>query len=118
MMYLKKEIKQFEAEVKEVLQKDEGLEEYLPRFKAAIEFYQHERLIHLIVTMSFALFMFICLLMVFVAHTVFVLPCILMLALLVPYVMHYFFLENSVQRLYRIYFEMEEKSRKSLDKTK
>ena len=61
-MALKKEIKQFTAEAEKALQKGEGFEEYLPRFKAAIGFYQHERLIHLIVTMSFALFMFICLL--------------------------------------------------------
>ena len=115
-MSLKKEIKSFTAEAEAVLQKGGDFKEYLPRFKAAIEFYQHERLIHLIVTMSFALFMFICLLMVFVAHKVFILPCVLMLALLVPYVMHYFFLENSVQKLYRIYLEMEEKSRKPLDK--
>ena len=117
-MALKKEIKQFTAEAEKALQKGEGFEEYLPRFKAAIGFYQHERLIHLIVTMSFALFIFICLLMVFVAHKFFILPCVLMLALVVPYVMQYFFLENSVQKLYRIYLEMEEKCRKPLDKTK
>ena len=110
---MKKELKALTSEAEGFLRDDtEKVRQYLPRLRAAIEFYQHERLIHLIVTMSFALFMFICLLMVFVAHTVFVLPCILMLALLIPYVMHYFFLENSVQKLYRIYLQMEEICRK------
>ena len=33
--------------------------------------------------------------------------------LLIPYVMHYYLLENSVQRMYRQYDEMQNKLKKS-----
>lgn len=110
---MKKEIQDFTLRAEEILHKDNNtVAEFLPEMKTAIEFYQHERLVHLIVTMFFALFMFICLLMVFVAHKVFVLPCVLLLVMVVFYVAHYFFLENSVQKLYRMYLEAAENCRK------
>lgn len=69
-----------------------------------IGFFQHERLIHLIVTVSFAL---LTVLMFFACLTW---PCIpiylitlLILILLIPYIRHYYFLENGVQKLYEYY---------------
>ncbi|MBQ8927774.1 MAG: hypothetical protein IJ055_05830 [Oscillospiraceae bacterium] len=69
-----------------------------------IGFMQHERLIHFLVTMLFAiLFMIglgICLIRPSVGMTLLV---VLLLALLVPYIWHYYFLENTTQRMYVLY---------------
>ncbi|MPM16401.1 hypothetical protein SDC9_62780 [bioreactor metagenome] len=69
-----------------------------------ISFFQHERLIHLIVTVTFALLEMIAtaLTLIFFSPAVLAL-CLLILVLLVPYVMHYYLLENEVQKLYARY---------------
>ena len=73
-----------------------------------IEFYQHERLIHLIVTMSFAVFFLIALaLTLTVGGWGAITLTILFLGLLVPYIKHYYFLENSVQKMYTFYYNVE-----------
>ena len=60
-----------------------------------IAFFQHERLVHLIV---FALV---------VKNEIMILPLIILLfVLLVPYCMHYYLLENSVQKMYDQYDAM------------
>lgn len=75
-----------------------------------IGFMQHERLIHLLVTILFALLLFMCLIAFFVSGNMGMLAAaVLMLALLVPYIAHYYFLENGVQKLYRIYDDVCEK---------
>lgn len=72
-----------------------------------IEFMQHERLIHFLVTMLFALGLFLLMGTFLVAETVLLLPLLfLILILLIPYILHYYFLENSVQKMYRIYDEL------------
>ena len=73
------------------------LEEHLTQ----IGFFQHERLIHLIVTVTFAILT----LMSFVASLVVGMPALLALTLLfvvllIPYIMHYYTLENEVQKMY------------------
>lgn len=79
-------------------------EELLQRIK----FYAHERLVHLIITMSFAIFLLLALLMYFVSKNTGVLAlAALLLILLVPYVKHYYFLENSVQKMYTYYYKVE-----------
>mgnify|MGYP003294028592 CR=1 FL=1 len=75
-----------------------------------ISFMQHERFIHLIVTVLFALLLFISMIIFFVSEIIgFLAVTALMLALLIPYIAHYFFLENGVQRLYGIYDRLYEK---------
>lgn len=67
-----------------------------------IQFFQHERLIHLLVTMVFALLTFAS---VWILHFSFSIPAclltLLLFCLLVPYIRHYYFLENGVQKMYR-----------------
>lgn len=86
-------------------------EEYIserPVLLQRIEFYQHERLIHLLVTLAFAIFFLISLLMFMITEQIAVLVlAVLFLALLIPYIKHYYFLENSVQELYLIYYKLE-----------
>lgn len=72
-----------------------------------IQFMQHERLVHFLVTMLFALGMFLTMSAFLIAENVMLLPLLcLILLLLVPYIIHYYFLENAVQRMYRIYDEL------------
>jgi hypothetical protein len=76
-----------------------------------IKFFQHERLIHALVTLTFAIlsvmtmfFLIMCSSRLTGIGYIFV--CIfffLLLALLIPYVRHYFILERGVQRLYEYY---------------
>lgn len=73
-----------------------------------ISFFQHERLVHLIVTVTFALLTIIAV-FGFVACpeiTTFLLT-ILLLVLLIPYIIHYFYMENGVQKLYRYYDSLD-----------
>ena len=71
-----------------------------------IRFFQHERLIHLIVTVTFALLTIIAILgTLLVPQPALFVLVLLLLVLLVPYVRHYYILENGVQKLYRYYDE-------------
>ena len=69
-----------------------------------IAFFQHERLVHLIVTVTFAVLeVFAAALTVLAFSPAALLLCAAVLVLLVPYVAHYYLLENEVQRLYGEY---------------
>lgn len=73
-----------------------------------ISFFQHERLVHLIVTFFCAiiaiLFFILSLNIIY-----FLIVGIIMLVLVIFYIFHYYFLENSVQKLYKIYDDMNKK---------
>jgi len=71
--------------------------------RAMIEFLQHERLIHLMVTLTFGI-LFVVSMMFSLVYQFMVLMIVdfLLLILLVPYIFHYFRLENGVQKLYWI----------------
>ena len=69
-----------------------------------IGFFQHERLIHLIVTVLFALLEALSVMIVLISGEVFsVLLPFAVLVLLLPYIRHYYILENEVQHMYRQY---------------
>lgn len=70
-------------------------------------FFMHERLIHLIVTVLFAIAMILVFLYTIQnpAPMLFLLM-IALLILLIPYVLHYYLLENSVQKMYKQYDEL------------
>lgn len=69
-----------------------------------IGFFQHERLVHLIVTVTFALLTMLAILgtMIDAQPAMFIL-ILLLIVLLVPYIRHYYILENGVQKLYKYY---------------
>ncbi|MBR1798228.1 MAG: hypothetical protein IJ757_09520 [Clostridiales bacterium] len=79
------------------------IREVLSEFETKIAYFQHERLIHLIVTVLFALLemMSVYTFVITLSGSVGVF-CVMFLVLLVPYVMHYYFLENSVQEMYKL----------------
>lgn len=69
-----------------------------------IGFFSHERLIHLIVTITFALLTFAALYISLVYESLGnYLLLALLLVLLIPYIRHYYILENGVQKLYQYY---------------
>jgi len=80
-----------------------------------IGYMQHERLIHLLVTLAFGGFLLLSIVMALVKP----LPQVIVLAglfgiMLVAYVVHYFFLENTVQRWYQLMDEIERRAASSV----
>ncbi|MDD3959268.1 MAG: hypothetical protein PHF65_03615 [Oscillospiraceae bacterium] len=72
-----------------------------------ISFFQHERLIHLMVLILFALLTFGSVVVMLVTGEYMIgIAAVLFLALLIPYIVHYYHLENGVQRLYSLYDEI------------
>lgn len=74
-----------------------------------IQFFQHERFIHLIVTFLFTIITIACVLFTVakINLAIIILTC-LSLILLIPYVKHYYLLENNVQKMYEQYDKMVE----------
>ena len=69
-----------------------------------ISFYQHERQIHLIVTMFTGLYTIIMFLGMLTLNSIIIdIIFVILMLLEIPYIFHYYFLENNVQKLYDIY---------------
>ena len=85
---------------------EEKIRRVLSEFEVKIAYFQHERLIHLMVTLSFALFLLLSIGSLFMFPSEFILTGVLLTAiffgLTIGYVMHYYFLENSVQKMYHM----------------
>lgn len=99
-----------------LLQEDADWERIREEHLVQVGFFQHERLIHLIVTVIFALFAVLSVGMAFLLMALgtegagswlFVVAAFL--TLLIPYVRHYYILENEVQKMYRQYDEITAK---------
>ncbi len=104
---MKNEVKEYLSEVEIRLKDPDSIDEqFISELLIRIGFYQHERLIHLIVTMTFAIMTVISFFMLVTAYSlpVLLLSC-LFLILVSPYIAHYYFLENSTQKLYRLYYQ-------------
>ena len=81
--------------------------------KEKTRYFQHERIVHLFVMILFALCTIACFLVIVVSETIVLIPlAILLLALLIPYISHYYFLENNTQKLYKYYDKICEKLEK------
>ena len=71
--------------------------------KVQISFFQHERLVHLIVMVLFALLEGIVLSFAVSFQNLLFILALALLVLLIPYIRHYYFLENKTQYLYTLY---------------
>ena len=93
------------AQVSQEILRDK-MEEHLNQ----IGFFQHERLIHLIVTVTFALLEMLAILLNVISDSLFslLLPVVILI-LLVPYIRHYYILENEVQKMYVQYDRIVQK---------
>ena len=105
---MKQSIKEFINEL-ENNKKDINVEDILTKIK----FFQHERLIHLIVTafVGTCCVLFLLGFMHFENIGVGIL-FLITLCLFIPYIFHYYTLENGVQRLYDLYFEIKNKEKR------
>ena len=103
---MKKYLKEYVAEMDKILESDvDNITEVIDKHLIKINFFHHERLIHLLVTLAYAIMAIIS----FIASTttpMFVFVGVILVLFLIPYVLHYFFLENNVQYLYIQYDKM------------
>jgi hypothetical protein len=104
---MKNRMKHYLSYYEELTQKNLSPEEQAEECRLLliqIRFFQHERLIHLIVTVLFALLTVITLLAnLFLTEPLLLILSLLFLVLLIPYIKHYYLLENGVQKLYTYY---------------
>lgn len=85
----------------------EELEEIFLEHKDKIGFMQHERIVHFLVTMLFALILTVFIsVLLFTDNVGILLLVTIILVLLGFYIKHYYFLENTVQKMYRVYDEI------------
>jgi len=85
----------------------EMVQDKLKEHLVQVGFFQHERLIHLIVTVTFALLEMLAIVISVISDSFFTLLLpIVILILLIPYIRHYYILENEVQKMYGQYDRM------------
>ena len=102
--YMKSYIKEIDDYLKEG--KKDNIKKVIEEHLIKIQFFQHERFIHLCVTLAYALFTI--LFTALIALTWFVVPiAVIMYVFLIFYIFHYFFLENGVQYMYKQYDELK-----------
>lgn len=96
----------------------EELEEIFSEHKDKIAFMQHERIVHFLVTMMFAIILSIFMTAVlFLEHLAMLVLVTIIIVLLGFYIKHYYFLENTVQEMYRVYDRiLEERRQQSKEK--
>lgn len=107
-----KYLKEYREFIKRLLNSDEECDyEKLIRYhEKQIEFFQHERLIHLIVTSLFAILSFCSVIMVIFKPSLGItILALLLLIMNIAYIKHYYFLENQVQELYKDFNKLYEK---------
>lgn len=104
--YLKEYIELIDSKLNS--KKKENWEEIIKEHLIKIKFFQHERFIHLCVTLFYALFSLLSLALITI-HPIFIIVSVLLFGFLVPYIYHYFFLENGVQYLYKQYDMLKKK---------
>ncbi|MDD3002634.1 MAG: hypothetical protein PHS06_02065 [Candidatus Shapirobacteria bacterium] len=105
-------LNQYLKEINKKIKNREGCDwkEVLENHRETIKFMQHERLIHLLVTLTVVILFVISIMFSLIYQfVVLFLVDFLLLVLLVPYVFHYFRLENGVQKMYWIDKLIEEK---------
>lgn len=109
MFFMKKRILAYLAYIDSLLEQDNAdWEKESKKHLVQIAFFAHERQVHLIVMALFAIAAIICILYLNFTGSIIILALTLaILILLVPYIMHYYLLENSVQRMYVQYDEMQ-----------
>ena len=101
---MKKRILGYRTRIDGILEKnapDTNWEELLSEHLVQIGFFQHERLVHLLVTLAFALFAILTIFVTMFSPSPELLALtILFLVLFIPYIQHYYLLENETQKMY------------------
>lgn len=105
---MKKYLSNYVSEIDNLIKEGKITKKDIDRHLIKIKFFQHERLVHLFVTLFYA-FMFLISLVLSTYIWSFVFVSIILICFLIPYIMYYFFMENNVQYLYVQYDQMIEK---------
>ena len=80
-------------------------------FLTNVAFFEHERLVHLLVTGFISLFFLMTFLFNLKENDLRLwLLCLLFFVMMIFYIIHYYYLENGVQKLYQIYDRMKGES--------
>ena len=100
--YISNYVKYVDNVIKEDKYKDNFIDEHLNMIK----FFQHERVIHLVITLFYAM-----LTLLFwglsLISLIFIIIAIILSIFLVCYIYHYFYLENHVQYMYKQYNKLK-----------
>lgn len=109
---MKKRIQSYMAYMDQQLEhNDSGLsyEELCIEHEKQLAYFMHERLVHLLVTLTFAILAFVTFFMAVMNFSIgMIVLFFAFLILLIPYIMHYYLLENSVQYMYRQYDRLQQ----------
>lgn len=109
---MKKRIQSYMAYMDQQLEhNDSGLsyEELCIQHEKQLAYFMHERLVHLLVTLTFAILAFVTFFMAVMNFSMgMIVLFFAFLILLFPYIMHYYLLENSVQYMYRQYDRLQQ----------
>lgn len=105
---MKKSIEDTIEEIEQKIKKKEINKDFAEEVLTKIQFFQHERLVHLIVTFftGIGCILFLLGFIAFEMIPLFLL-FIVTLMLFIPYIFHYYTLENGTQKLYDLYFEIK-----------
>lgn len=107
---MKKRITEYLKRIDRILNDNpEGFDyqKLLEEHRVQIGFFQHERLIHLLVTLTFAILTVASVLATIITGYIpLAALAALLFILLVPYIGHYYLLENGVQKMYAQYDEI------------
>ena len=103
---MKKYLYDYIKEIDELINNNKITDEIITNHIVKIAFFQHERLIHLIVTLFYAAIFLLFVVLTFINY-LFVSIVIILLIFLIFYILHYFHLENGVQYLYKQYDKMK-----------
>ena len=108
---MKKELYEQIDKIDKLLKENKKIDEdIIKNHLIKIGFFQHERLIHLLVTLFYVIVFFMFCALGFV-HYIFFSIAIILLIFCLFYIVHYFHLENGVQYLYKQYDKMIEKEK-------
>ena len=96
---------------------EQTMQDKLQEHLVQVGFFQHERLIHLIVTVTFALLEMLAIVLSVISDSLFTLLLpVVILILLIPYIRHYYILENEVQKMYGQYDRMRRLQQKAAER--
>lgn len=102
--YMKEHIELVDKYLKE--DKHNKINDFLDNHLKKISFFQHERFIHLCVTLCYAFFTIIFFALTLVSF-IFIPIALIVITFLVLYIYHYFYLENGVQYMYKQYDKLK-----------
>lgn len=101
--YIQNYIKETENKLKKEINKKD-----LEELKDKITFFSHERIVHMFI-MLFCILILLIFVILTLQNIKFLLIIVILMILNIFYIIHYYFLENSVQYLYKLYDKMNDK---------